>query len=294
MGVAADDGGQQDGIQPPMGHMKHPSQAVGHGMTQAQPRLGKGHAGHGGRQVDLQPDLLPPGERGGQGRVGTAEGLPGIQIRHRPRPPGGVGLHRVGQHIEARLRDQTLGQLLQQVAVQNGQIRPQPLVHQGMLDPVVGQYGKIRHLRTGTGGGGNRREPVLPFGKEGHGLGAVQGAASPQRCHQIRPKIPEPGGALRRQLHRRVRLYFVKILHLRASGLFRHLTGHAVFHKIGIRHQKQPFRAQIPQCRHRSGSGNDLCLTGEFLHVTHRLFRGSISRRAEFISEKRKFCSEGK
>ena len=56
----------------------------------------------------------------------------------------------MSQYIKPRFRNETGWQLLQQVTVQNCDIRPQPLIHQRVFDSVVGQNGKIRNLRSGA------------------------------------------------------------------------------------------------------------------------------------------------
>ena len=164
----------------------------------------------------------------------------------------------MGNHIVSRICYQTGRQLLQQLAVQNRHIGLQPPVDQRMLDAVVGQNGKIRHLGPGTGGGGNGHQLCIPFCKVGHGLGAVHGTAPAQGHDQIRPKGPELCRALRRQLHRGIRLHIMENLHLLRFGAICHPACRAVFIEIGIRHQKQPFRPKIRQPPDRTGAGNDL------------------------------------
>ena len=105
-----------------MGDVEQPAQAVGHGVAQPQPRLGKGNARHGRRLMHLQPHVLPPRIGGREGGKGAAECLPSVQVRHYPRVFRRVGFHRMAQGVEPRLGDQPLGQLLQKVAVQNRRV----------------------------------------------------------------------------------------------------------------------------------------------------------------------------
>ena len=172
----------------------------------------------------------------------------------------------MAQSIEPRFGDQPLGQLLQQVAVQNRRVRAQALVHQRMLDLVVGQDGKIRHLRAGTGGRGNGDQLVASLCEIGHGLGAVHGAAPAQRHQQVRGKLLQPRRSLRRKLHGRVWLHLVKELHLGAVCRLGDSLRRAVFHKKRVRHQHQPLAAHPPQRRNRAGAGIDRGLTLKLLH----------------------------
>ena len=121
-----------------MGHMEHTAQAVGHGVAKPQSRLGKGHPCQARRQMHLQTDGGIARVGGWQRRESAAKSLPCQQIRHRSRIPCHIGLQAVGQHIETGFRNQALWQLLEKIAVQNRHVRPQPLIHQRMLDAVVG------------------------------------------------------------------------------------------------------------------------------------------------------------
>ena len=271
-----------------MGDVVHSPQAVGHGMAQSQPRLGEGHARHGRRQVDLQPHLPVSGVRGRKGSIGAAEGLPGQQIRHRPGIPGHIGLQSVSQHVESRLRNQSLRQFLKQIAVQDRHIRPQPWVHQGMLDLVMGQNGEIRHLRAGAGGSGNGRHRICSLGKISHGFGTVQGAAASQCHHQIGAEFPEFCGPLRCQLHRWVRLNFVKNFYRGAFRSICNFLGCSVFYEKWIGHQKQPFCLKVRQSGHCPAAADQLGLAGEFLHRYTPPFQevlfplpGNLSRKAQ-------------
>ena len=147
-----------------------------------------------------------------------------------------------------------------------------------MLDPIVGQDGKIRHLRAGAGGGGNGREDIAPTAEIGHGLCAVHGAAAAQ-CHdQVRPEGLHPSCPRRRQLHRWVRdhlIEYFRYLRLSRPG---HRLGCSVFLKERVRHQQQPFGMQICQPGNRPGPGNDFRFAGEVFHCIHRLFNGSMSQ----------------
>ena len=226
-------------------------------MAEAKTGLGKRDARHGGGDVHPKPHLLLPGIGGRQRRKGHPEALPGIEVGEHPGIGCRVGLHRMGQHIEARIGNEALGKLRQQVAVQNGRRGQQLFIHQRMLGPAMGQDGEIRDLRAGAGGGGNRRQRKAPLGKIGHGLGTVHGAAAAQGDEQIRLKSFQPCRPLRRQHHRRVRLHPVKDFHLFRLRQLRNPPGRAVFLKKGIRHHKDSFCAEAFQRRHRPGSGDD-------------------------------------
>ena len=249
-----------------MGNVEQPAQTMRHGVAQPQPCLGKGNARHGRRLMHFQPHVLPPRIGGREGGKGAAERLPGVQIRHRPRVFCRVGFHRVAQGVEPRLGDQPLGQLLQKVAVQNRRIGAQTLVHQRVLDLVVGQDGKIRHLRAGAGGRGDGDQLVVSLREIGHGLGAVHGAAPAQRYQQIGGEFLQPRRPLRRQLHRGVGLHLIKILHLSALCRLGDPLRRAVFHEKRVRHQHQPLAAHPRQRRNRTGAGIDRGLTLKLLH----------------------------
>ena len=223
--------------------------------------------------MHLQTDVRSSGVRGGQRRIGTGKGLPGIQVGDDPGAGGGIGLHRMGQHIKAAVGNQPFGQPRQQIAVQNRHIRPQPPVHQRMLHPVMSQYGKIRHLRAGAGGGRNGRQRKRLLTEIGHCLGAVHGAAAPQCHQQIRVKFLQLCRSLRRQLHRGIRFHPVKKCRLLSPCRLCHPPGRAVFHKKGVRHHKYPFRPKVRQCRNRSGARYNCCFTSETFQIPHRLFR---------------------
>ena len=105
-----------------MGNVEQPAQTMRHGVAQPQPCLHEGNARHGRRLMHFQPHVLPPRIGGREGGKGAAERLPGIQVRHGPRVFRRVGFHRVAQGVEPRLGDQSLGQLLQKVAVQNRRV----------------------------------------------------------------------------------------------------------------------------------------------------------------------------
>ena len=172
----------------------------------------------------------------------------------------------MAQSVEPRLGDQPLGQLLQQVAVQNRRVGAQALVHQRVLDLVVGQNGEIRHLRAGAGGRGDGDQPVVSLREIGHGLGAVHGASPTQRHQQVRGKFLQPRRSLRRQLHRGVGLYLVKERHLGALCRLGDPLRRAVFHEKRVRHQHQPLAAHPRQRRNRTGAGIDRGLTLKLLH----------------------------
>ena len=231
--------------------MEHAAQAVGNGMTHPQPRMGESDARHGGSQVHPQPHLPAPGVGGRQHRVGNAEALPGIHIRKHAGPGGHIGLHGVGQHIKAGIRDQPRRQPVQQVAVQNGGVGPQLGVHQGMLGLSVGQDRKVRDLRAGAGGSGDGHQREVPLGKIGHGLGAVHGAAASQGHQQVRLELLQLCRALGGQGHRGVGLHGVKIFHLLRARQLCDPLRRAVLHEIGIRHQQQPPGPEALQRRHR-------------------------------------------
>ena len=179
----------------------------------------------------------------------------------------------MGQHVKAGVRDQALGQGLEQIAVQDRHIRAELFVHQRVLDLVMGQYGKVRHLRSGAGGGGNGRHLIVPLGKIRHGLGTVHGAAAPQSDDEIRAKGADLRRPLRRQLHRWVGLHPVKEFRLHTLGGIRHLFRRSVFHKEGVRHHQHPAGPQAPQGLNGPAAANKLCLTGVFLqHLSTTAF----------------------
>ena len=165
----------------------------------------------------------------------------------------------MGQHIEARVRNQPRGELGEQVAVQNGGSGPELFVYQGVLGLPVGQNRKIRHLRAGAGGGGDGHQPYRILGKIGHGLGTVHGAAAAQRHQQIRPELIHSGRSLCRQRHRGVGLHPVKKLHLLRLCQIGNPFGGAVFHKIGVNHQQQTLCAEFFQRRKGTCTGKDFC-----------------------------------
>ena len=157
----------------------------------------------------------------------------------------------MGQHIKARIGDEAGRKLLQQVTVQDGCHGSELLIHQGVLGLSMGQDGEIRHLRAGARGGGNRHQGHLLLGEISHGLAAVHGAAPTQGHQQIRLKTAKHRRSLRRQSHCGVRLDPVKIFRLLRLRQGSDALGCAVLHKIGIRHQQQPLRAEPLQ--HRDG-----------------------------------------
>ena len=227
--------------------------------------------------MQLQPDLLPPGEGGRKAPVGNAERLLGKEVRKGPGFCRRKALHRMGQHVKARVRNESGGQFLQKVAVEDRQVRPEPLVHQRVLGVPVGQYGKIRYLRPGARGGGHRRQRKTPLAEIGHGLGAVQGAAAPQGHQQIRSKglqLRRPPG---RQLHRRVRLDIRKISCLRASGSLRYLLGQTVFEKERVRHNVDPLCPKLLERTYGPGPGNHPGAQREFFHSPTAFSMASMS-----------------
>ena len=262
-----------------MGHMEQPAQAVGNGMAQAQPPVGKGKPRHGGGQMDFQPHLFLSGIGRGQGGIRPGKGLPGQKVREGPGIHRHIAFQGVGQHIEARVGNEGLGKALQQVAVQDRHIGPQPPVHQRVLHPLVGENGKIRHLGAGAGGGGDCRQGKGPLGKIGHGLGAVHGAAAPQSHQQVRAKGLQLGRALRRQGHTGVRHNPIKDLHRFPARSLRYTPGRSVLREEGVRNQEHPLRPELLQRRHGTGPGDNPGLTGESFHISSTAFsRPSISQ----------------
>ena len=145
-GIAGNHAGQQHRIQPAVGYMENTSQAMGDGVADAQPSMGKGNAGHGGGKVHPQTHLLLSCVRGREHRIGHAKALPCIHIGKRPGVGGRVGFQPVSQHVKSRIRNQPRRQLFEQVAVQNCRTGAQPFVNQGVLCLSMGQNGEVRHL----------------------------------------------------------------------------------------------------------------------------------------------------
>ena len=172
----------------------------------------------------------------------------------------------MGQHVKARVRNESRGQLVQKVAVQNGQGGLEPPVHQGVFGLPVGQHRKIRHLRPGAGGGGNGGQGRIRAAEIGHGLGAVHGAAAPQGNQQVRAEGLEPGGAPGRQFYAGVWLHAVKNLPAFRTGGPDHPVCHAVFHKEGVCHQKHPPGLLLPQHPNGPGAGDNFGIQLKFFH----------------------------
>lgn len=99
------------------------------------------------------------------------------------------------QDIEACIGNEAPGQLRQKLAVQNGPLGPEALTDQGVLHFIMGHNGKIRHLRSRTGGGGDGCQGNLLAGKIHHGFWPYPWAAAPQGHHQVRMKGLQPGRA---------------------------------------------------------------------------------------------------
>ena len=108
-------------------------------MAEAQPRLGKGQTRHrGGNMNPLpHPGIAPEGGR--KRGKGSGKGIPGKGIGDGPCALRHKAFHRVGQNIKTRIGDQRRREGVQQVSVQNGHIRQNGIVHQGVLDTVVGE-----------------------------------------------------------------------------------------------------------------------------------------------------------
>ena len=241
-------------------------------MADSEPRLVKGQAGHGGGFVHGQPLAQIPGEGAGQGSEGDPEGFPGQRIRKPATPFSPAGFQGVGKHIEAGIGNEGLGQILQQVVIQNGVVRLQFLIHKGVLGASVGQNCEIRHLRTGAGGGGNRCQPGRETAEIAESLGAVQGAAAPEGNDQIGIEILHPGGSGSGQFHGGIRENAVEDFISLCLCCFDHPLCGAVLCEIGIRYHKQPPGAQIGKGKDAAGAGDYLGFAGELLHLIHRLF----------------------
>ena len=127
--------------------------------------------------------------------IGRAEGVPGQGVGDGAGIPPGHRLQGMGQDIEACIGNEAPGQLRQKLAVQNGPLGPEALTDQGVLHFIMGHNGKIRHLRSRTGGGGDGCQGNLLAGKIHHGFGRIHGAAAPQGHHQVRMKGLQPGRA---------------------------------------------------------------------------------------------------
>ena len=173
--------------------------------------------------------------------IGSAEGIAGQRVGEMPGVLRRIRLHAMAQHVKPRIRNQPLGKLRQKLRIQNRILRPQLPIHQRMLHPVVGQNGKIRHLRAGAGGGRDRCQRHIQTGKIDHGLGAVHSAAAAQRRHQIGGEPLHRRRTLHRQLHRGIGGNLMEDLKFLRLRRLRYPLGSSVFIKEGVGHQKDPF-----------------------------------------------------
>ena len=146
-------------------------------------------------------------------------------------------------------------------------------MNQRMLDAVVGQNGKIRHLGAGAGGGGDGSQRNRFSGKIDHSLGAIHGAAAAQCHHQIRCERLQKGCTPGHQLGCGVRHDLVKNFpgFRRCLGNF---PGGPSLGKKLIRDQEDPFGSPIFQTPPGSGPGNDFGSTGKCLQGYHRFLPG--------------------
>ena len=216
---------QQYGVGPAMGHIVQPAQGVSQGVYIAHAGPGEGKARPvGGRQQLLSgPKIGSVGTGGweilknGLHRLpGKASGLPGV-IK-----AADVGLHRMGQGVQAGLRRDTGRQGYRQRRVQNGPPGNQTqIIHRILVVGLVRNHGGDGGLRPGPGCGGHRRKgddfsadlqkPLqLPHravgpGQPGRcGLGCVHGTAPADGHHAVAPLRPELGHDLLHRLNFRV------------------------------------------------------------------------------------------
>ena len=95
-----------------------------------------------------QAHLFFPPERSGKGRKRLQKSLFCIEIRKAAGVFPHPGFQRMGQHVKSSICNQSPGQIHQQVTVKNRELRTDPRIHQGVLHPLMGENGKVRHLRT--------------------------------------------------------------------------------------------------------------------------------------------------
>ena len=167
-GVERDDLGQIHGVGCTMDNVcavvcKGSASLVGHGVDDAQQRIGEGHAGqtlcvvhritlgHVAVVAVHQIALDHPDGKDGQ-RVGI------IAVCG-----GDISLNGVGHGVHAGVCDQLLGHGLSQVGIDDGDVRGDLEVGDGVLDAllVIGDDGEGGHLGGGAGGGRDGAEVCL-------------------------------------------------------------------------------------------------------------------------------------
>ena len=260
-----------------MGYMKRAAQGVSQCVGQPQPRVVKGQSCHGCCQMNITPSLRLACKRSGQQFQKHPAGFACQCVCDQTVLPGSHGLHAVADGVHAAFRDQMHRQLLQKRGIQNGVVRPNGLVDEGVLDPVVGQNGEGRHLRTraGSGGDGHEHWPFLRC--QQNTLGAVQTAAAPQGDHQIRLQLFQHSRPFGCQRRRRIRLHLIENVRIFAAGSGQNRPGQTRLGKEFVRHQQNLLRPQGAQEIQAVRAGNQFRSAGKLFQIT-TAFSLSISQ----------------
>ena len=213
---------------------------MGHGVDDAQQRVGEGHAGQALGVVHPIPGghvaVVAVHQVGGDHLNGVEGQGIGVVAVH----GGHIGLDGVGHGIHAGVGSELGGHGLRQIRVHDGHIRGDVEVRQGILDAllIIGNNRERGDLGSGAGGGGNRAEPgllaqrgegeggdeVLERGlriliEDPHGLGCVDGAAAADGDDPVGLEFAHGLSALHHGLHRGIGLHALKQLHRHAGGL---------------------------------------------------------------------------
>ena len=224
--------------------MEAPAEGMSQRVAGAEARIVKGQRRHGGRQMDVSAHGRLARERARQQPQQRPAGAVGQRVRHGAGLACGRCLHTVRNGVHAGFRDEARGQSLEQGGVQNGQLRPQGRVHEGVLDAVQRQDGERCDLRATAGRRRHGHEADGQAAERGDALGAVDGGAAAEGQNGVRPQGLQAGDALCHQRKRGIGRDVGELFDLRAGKGRGIAGGRAVFGKIGVRDEQHALGVQ--------------------------------------------------
>ena len=235
-----------------------------HGVHDAQQRVGEGHTGkalgvvHGVALGHIAVVAVH------QIALDHADGKDGQRIGIVAVCGGNVSLHGMGHGVHTGVGNQLFGHGLSKIRVNDGHVRGDLEVCDGVLDAllVVGDDGEGGHLGGSAGGGGNGAEVCLAAQRrdaehlahllkgdlgilvlDPHGLGCIDGRAAAHSDDPVGLKLQHGFGTAHDGLHGRIGFDALEQLHLHAGFL-------QVFHRT----------IQEAEALHGAAADTDHCL----------------------------------